>query len=201
MSDIDLSSSISSVASGTVPASTASKSSIFSRARAGSATGSPSTTSIAKLEQSGSISSFEAVDSYDNSLNETITTHSSANRRRVRKSSSVANDMAAGRPRPMSLRLSPEEIAQQWFILEPELAESVPDAPPPGPIDIGNLSRAEIKRQETIYELYVTESDYVASMLVLQRLFIAPLAKHQVLADRERMMLFSNVEQLIPVNQ
>ncbi|KAI9223563.1 hypothetical protein BC828DRAFT_375590 [Blastocladiella britannica] len=103
-------------------------------------------------------------------------------------------------------------IPQQWSVLEPDLVERVTFGQNPlsssdllgllpGPVDTSQLSKSEIKRQETIYELTVTESDYVGSLIVLRRKFLHPIAKNQLLSAQELSSIFSDVEQLIPLNQ
>eukprot|EP01102_Stenamoeba_stenopodia_P020716 TRINITY_DN8187_c0_g1_i1.p1 TRINITY_DN8187_c0_g1~~TRINITY_DN8187_c0_g1_i1.p1 ORF type:complete len:593 (-),score=95.56 TRINITY_DN8187_c0_g1_i1:18-1796(-) len=63
------------------------------------------------------------------------------------------------------------------------------------------LSEMEIQRQETIYELIKTERQYVSDMELVIKLFLNPIRDKQLLPRNKIGSLFSNVENLLPVNQ
>eukprot|EP00732_Lithocolla_globosa_P002161 Lithocolla_globosa_v1_NODE_1328_length_2667_cov_11.503446.p2 type:complete len:329 gc:universal NODE_1328_length_2667_cov_11.503446:1042-56(-) len=63
------------------------------------------------------------------------------------------------------------------------------------------LSKDECKRQEVLYELFQTESDYVRDMDVIVEVFMIPCRQKKVLKPKDLSVVFSNIEQLLPVNQ
>ncbi|KAI9175955.1 hypothetical protein H9P43_006319 [Blastocladiella emersonii ATCC 22665] len=112
-------------------------------------------------------------------------------------------------PRPVSAVVltggagvnGPRLIAEQWYTLEADVVARFPECGAvAGPVDIAGLPRTEVKRQETIYELTVTEADYVASLHVLQRVFMSEIVAHGWLSPREVGLLFSNIEMLVHLN-
>lgn len=64
-----------------------------------------------------------------------------------------------------------------------------------------NLSKQEIKRQEVIYEIICTEADYIHDLEIILELYIRPLQKNKIVRPKDMSIIFSNLEQLIPVNQ
>ncbi|KAI9141773.1 Dbl homology domain-containing protein [Paraphysoderma sedebokerense] len=64
-----------------------------------------------------------------------------------------------------------------------------------------NLSKADIKRQEVIYEMAKTEQDYVKDLDFVLETYITPLRKNKVVRAKDLAIIFSNWEQLLPVNQ
>jgi hypothetical protein len=64
-----------------------------------------------------------------------------------------------------------------------------------------NLSKQEIKRQEVIYEIICTEADYIHDLEIILELYIRPLQKNKLVRPKDMSIIFSNLEQLIPVNQ
>ncbi|KAI3640821.1 hypothetical protein MIR68_001699 [Amoeboaphelidium protococcarum] len=64
-----------------------------------------------------------------------------------------------------------------------------------------NLSKTDRRRQEIIYELIVTERDYVQDMKVLADLFIKKIRDKKLLSQYNIRKIFSNVEELAGVNE
>jgi len=64
-----------------------------------------------------------------------------------------------------------------------------------------NLSRQENMRLSVIYELFATESDYVRDLNVIINCLMDSISKSQLLSDKEFNGLFSNVKDLVVVNQ
>jgi len=64
-----------------------------------------------------------------------------------------------------------------------------------------NLSRQENMRLSVIYELFATESDYVRDLNVIINCLMDNISKSQLLSESEFNGLFSNVKDLIVVNQ
>eukprot|EP00835_Amoeboradix_gromovi_P006225 NODE_694_length_5096_cov_0.086652.p1 type:complete len:953 gc:universal NODE_694_length_5096_cov_0.086652:4850-1992(-) len=62
------------------------------------------------------------------------------------------------------------------------------------------LSKMEIKRQEAIYEMLLTEQDYVRDLEMIIQLYIKPLRKSKVISAKDLGIIFSVWEQLVPVN-
>lgn len=65
---------------------------------------------------------------------------------------------------------------------------------------LGALSEKEKKRQEVIFELIQTEKDFVRDLHIIITIFLQPLRKKKILPPKDLTVLFSNVEQLVPVN-
>ncbi|KAJ3219754.1 cytochrome c oxidase subunit 1 [Dinochytrium kinnereticum] len=68
-------------------------------------------------------------------------------------------------------------------------------------VDISNLSKGEIKRQEVIFELILTEKEYIRDLNIIINLFLLKIREKSVLQPRQVSIVFSNIEQLLPVNQ
>ncbi|OUM69701.1 hypothetical protein PIROE2DRAFT_68505 [Piromyces sp. E2] len=64
-----------------------------------------------------------------------------------------------------------------------------------------NLSRQENMRLSVIYELFATESDYCRDLNVIINCLMDNISKSQLLTEKEFNGLFSNVKDLIVVNQ
>jgi hypothetical protein len=64
-----------------------------------------------------------------------------------------------------------------------------------------NLSKEEIKRQEVIFEIITTEEDYVEDLELILNLYIRPLEKNKLIRTKDMSIIFSNIEQVLPVNQ
>ena len=67
-------------------------------------------------------------------------------------------------------------------------------------IDSLALSKEEIKRQESIYEMLITEQDYVRDLEMIIEVYIKPLRKSKITSPKDIGIIFSVWEQLVPVN-
>eukprot|EP00834_Sanchytrium_tribonematis_P002560 NODE_82_length_22625_cov_0.476516.p1 type:complete len:909 gc:universal NODE_82_length_22625_cov_0.476516:5472-8198(+) len=67
-------------------------------------------------------------------------------------------------------------------------------------IDNLKLTKTEIKRQECIYELLLTEQDYVRDLEMIIDVYIRPLRKSRILSIKDIGIIFGVWEQLVPVN-
>lgn len=63
------------------------------------------------------------------------------------------------------------------------------------------LSKQEIKRQEVIFEIISTEADYIQDLETILELYIRPLQKSKLIRTKDMSIIFSNLEQVLPVNQ
>ncbi|KAJ3089936.1 Myosin 10A, isoform D, partial [Quaeritorhiza haematococci] len=68
-------------------------------------------------------------------------------------------------------------------------------------VDLEKLPTEEIKRQEVIYELIVTEREYIRDLKIIIELFLKEMREKKIVQPRGVNIIFSNVEQLLPVNQ
>lgn len=64
-----------------------------------------------------------------------------------------------------------------------------------------SLSKQEIKRQEVIFEIITTEADYIQDLEIILDLYIRPLEKNKLIRPKDMSIVFSNLEQVLPVNQ
>ena len=64
-----------------------------------------------------------------------------------------------------------------------------------------NLSKQDIKRQEVIYEIITTEEDYVRDLEYIVEHYMRPLQKNKLISNKDSAIIFSNIEQVLPVNQ
>jgi hypothetical protein len=65
---------------------------------------------------------------------------------------------------------------------------------------LGALSKEEKKRQEVSYEIFMTEEDYIKDLQMTIDVYIKPMSE-QKLKTKDLSDIFSNLEQLLPVNQ
>ncbi|KAJ1540589.1 hypothetical protein HK096_010817, partial [Nowakowskiella sp. JEL0078] len=63
------------------------------------------------------------------------------------------------------------------------------------------LSKKEIQRQEVIYEVIATEKDYIEDLGTVIEVYIKQLRIKKLLRPKDMSVIFSNLEQLMPVNQ
>ncbi|TPX67259.1 hypothetical protein SpCBS45565_g03905 [Spizellomyces sp. 'palustris'] len=63
------------------------------------------------------------------------------------------------------------------------------------------LSKKEVQRQEVIHEIQSTEKDYVEDLEIIINLYMNQIKKNKLLPPKDMAIVFSNVEQLLPVNQ
>ncbi|KAI9100569.1 hypothetical protein DFS34DRAFT_648488 [Phlyctochytrium arcticum] len=85
---------------------------------------------------------------------------------------------------------------------------TIPTGPPrtmfaklPPEVAASNLSKAEMMRLCSVYELIETEADYVRDLTLMINFHKTQLQATQILTDEEIDLLFSNIDQLVPVNQ
>ena len=64
-----------------------------------------------------------------------------------------------------------------------------------------SLSRSERARQEAIFELIATETNYVADLHLIEEHFIAPLLELDILSKDEIYAVFINWRAIIPINE
>ncbi|KAJ3147126.1 Rho guanine nucleotide exchange factor 4 [Geranomyces michiganensis] len=62
------------------------------------------------------------------------------------------------------------------------------------------LDKRAVQRQEVVHEIVATEADYVEDLNTIINVFMNPMKRQKILKDREITIIFSNVEQLLPVN-
>lgn len=70
-----------------------------------------------------------------------------------------------------------------------------------GGVETLGLTKEEIKRQELIYEIFLTERDYVDDLKLIVDVFIAELKAKALLKPKEISAIFSNIEQLLPIHE
>ncbi|KAI8895110.1 hypothetical protein BC833DRAFT_602380 [Globomyces pollinis-pini] len=63
------------------------------------------------------------------------------------------------------------------------------------------MEKQEIKRQEVIFEIITTEADFVEDLETICELYIRPLQKNKLIRPKDMAIIFSNIEQVLPVNQ
>ncbi|KAJ3032909.1 hypothetical protein HDV00_006982 [Rhizophlyctis rosea] len=68
-------------------------------------------------------------------------------------------------------------------------------------VDVEKMPREEVKRQEVIYELLVTEWEYVRDLGIIINLFMKPMREKSVVDAKGIGLIFSNIELLVPYNQ
>ncbi|KAL2914974.1 hypothetical protein HK105_205518 [Polyrhizophydium stewartii] len=71
----------------------------------------------------------------------------------------------------------------------------------PEAVDALGLSKKEIKRQEVIFEIISTESDYLDDLEIVCEVYIKQLKRNKMIRPKDMAIIFSNIEQLLPVNQ
>eukprot|EP00842_Homolaphlyctis_polyrhiza_P004851 jgi/Hompol1/5367/HPOL_004431-RA len=62
------------------------------------------------------------------------------------------------------------------------------------------LSKKDIKRQEVIYEIISTETDYLDDLDIVCEVYIKQLKRNKLIRPKDMAIIFSNIEQLLPVN-
>ncbi|KAI8999847.1 hypothetical protein BC832DRAFT_563834 [Gaertneriomyces semiglobifer] len=63
------------------------------------------------------------------------------------------------------------------------------------------LTKKDIQRQEVIREMFETEKDYVVDLEIIINVYMSKLKAQKILQPKDMSIIFSNVEQLLPVNQ
>ncbi|KAJ3125743.1 Myosin 10A, isoform D [Nowakowskiella sp. JEL0407] len=63
------------------------------------------------------------------------------------------------------------------------------------------LSKKEIHRQEVIYEIITTEKDYVEDLGIIVEVYIKQIRAKKLMRPKDMSVIFSNLEQLLPINQ
>ncbi|KAJ3299651.1 cytochrome c oxidase subunit 1 [Borealophlyctis nickersoniae] len=68
-------------------------------------------------------------------------------------------------------------------------------------LDVDKLQREEVKRQEIIFELIVTEREYIRDLNIIINLFLKKMREKEIVPAKGINIIFSNIEQILPVNQ
>ncbi|TPX69374.1 hypothetical protein SpCBS45565_g02378 [Spizellomyces sp. 'palustris'] len=71
----------------------------------------------------------------------------------------------------------------------------------PPEVAAANLPKPELMRLSAVYELIETEADYVRDLSLMINFHKPQLQETQLLTEEEIQALFSNIDQLVPVNQ
>eukprot|EP01100_Stratorugosa_tubuloviscum_P004692 TRINITY_DN2183_c0_g3_i4.p1 TRINITY_DN2183_c0_g3~~TRINITY_DN2183_c0_g3_i4.p1 ORF type:complete len:632 (-),score=215.87 TRINITY_DN2183_c0_g3_i4:61-1956(-) len=66
---------------------------------------------------------------------------------------------------------------------------------------LAKLSKEELQRQEVIFEVISTEKQYLTSLTILVEKFVKPIRENNFLTNDQFDLIFSNVEQLVPISQ
>jgi len=66
---------------------------------------------------------------------------------------------------------------------------------------VKTLSKEEKGRQEVIFEILKTEKDYIRDLEIIIDVFLRPLRESAILSPKDITVMFSNVEQLLIINQ
>ncbi|KAI9355339.1 Dbl homology domain-containing protein [Zopfochytrium polystomum] len=77
----------------------------------------------------------------------------------------------------------------------------VEDGKPYFALDLSAISAEEVKRQEIVYELMTTEREYIRDLSTIIEFFLKPIREQGLITAKYVSVLFSNIEQLLPVNQ
>lgn len=64
-----------------------------------------------------------------------------------------------------------------------------------------NLSKEEVMRQSVLYEFIDSEADFVRDLNVLLEVHLKDIKNKRLLQDKDLKTLFSNIEEILPVNQ
>ncbi|KAH6583550.1 hypothetical protein BASA61_007950 [Batrachochytrium salamandrivorans] len=70
----------------------------------------------------------------------------------------------------------------------------------PEAVEALGLSKKEIKRQEVIFEIITTESDYLDDLDIICEAYSKQLKRNKLIRSKDMAIIFSNIEQLLPVN-
>ncbi|KNE62188.1 hypothetical protein AMAG_07432 [Allomyces macrogynus ATCC 38327] len=96
--------------------------------------------------------------------------------------------------RPPAATRDPAWFAQRWCVLDgPDRADEA--------VDVAHLSPSEVHRQKIIYEVIVTEMDYVLDLRLMKRAYMTPLVERGLVTPKELVVLFANLEQLLPIHE
>ncbi|KAJ3056864.1 Myosin 10A, isoform D [Rhizophlyctis rosea] len=68
-------------------------------------------------------------------------------------------------------------------------------------VDVDKLDKGEVKRQEVIYELLITEKEYVRDLNIIINLFMRQMRKKPAVDEHGIKRIFSNIELLVPYNK
>ncbi|RKO93238.1 hypothetical protein BDK51DRAFT_30320 [Blyttiomyces helicus] len=63
------------------------------------------------------------------------------------------------------------------------------------------MTHKEKQRMKAVWELIMTEKDYVRDLTIIIECFIHPLAERKIISAKIIANIFSNIEQLLPINQ
>ncbi|KNE63173.1 hypothetical protein AMAG_08327 [Allomyces macrogynus ATCC 38327] len=111
-----------------------------------------------------------------------------------RHSHAESNDDDLLDHRPPAATRDPAWFAQRWCVLDgPDRADEA--------VDVAHLSPSEVHRQKIIYEVIVTEMDYVLDLRLMKRAYMTPLVERGLVTPKELVVLFANLEQLLPIHE
>ncbi|KAJ3100825.1 Myosin 10A, isoform D [Phlyctochytrium bullatum] len=68
-------------------------------------------------------------------------------------------------------------------------------------LDLERIGKVEIQRQEVIFELIMTEKEYIRDLQLIINLFLSRMRTNAILPAKHLALVFSNIEQILPVNQ
>ncbi|KAJ3346907.1 Myosin 10A, isoform D [Allomyces javanicus] len=95
--------------------------------------------------------------------------------------------------RPPAATRDPAWFAQRWCVLDHEGTDEA--------VDVAHLSPSEVHRQTIIYEVIVTEMDYVLDLRLMKLAYMTPLVERGLVTPKELVVLFANLEQLLPIHE
>ncbi|KAJ3372674.1 Myosin 10A, isoform D [Allomyces arbusculus] len=98
--------------------------------------------------------------------------------------------------RPPAATRDPAWFAQRWCVLDGSDYNGADEA-----VDVAHLSPSEVQRQKIIYEVTVTESDYVLDLRLMKQAYMTPLVERGLVTPKELVVLFANLEQLLPIHE
>ncbi|KAJ3392471.1 Myosin 10A, isoform D [Lobulomyces angularis] len=67
-------------------------------------------------------------------------------------------------------------------------------------LDLSKLSSSEISRQEIMYELYVTEKEYIRDLRIIINVFLIEMEDRNIATEKETKIIFSNLGRLLPLH-
>lgn len=68
-------------------------------------------------------------------------------------------------------------------------------------LDTTALDPSQVRQQEILYELFVTEADYVRDLKLIASLFKEKMIERHVIPEKHIAILFGNVESLLPIHE
>ncbi|XP_036372012.1 rho guanine nucleotide exchange factor 1-like [Megalops cyprinoides] len=105
---------------------------------------------------------------------------------------------------PLEGPLAAAGLAAPQEEVEPRLLELEQDPPnwreQASSATLSNLSKKEIKRQEVINELFITEHAHVRMLSVLQNVFFRPLERKEIMTLTELAAIFPSLDEIIDMH-